>query len=188
MLSAAAMVLPQGAVDEVKAYLRLVPADEDALVRACLETAAELCERFTGQALIMRAHEERLAGGGGWLRLSAGPVAAITGVESVAANGSASALAASAYQVDIDVEGQGWVRLGSGVGGSAGGRVRVTYQAGMAAGWDGLPEALRHGIVRLAAHLFMRGEDAGAAPPAAVSVLWRPWRRMQIGGGHVRAG
>ena len=46
---------------------------------------------------------------------------------------------------------------------------------------DGLPEPIRQGIVRLAAeHFSARGGDV-ATPPAVVSALWRPWRRMRIG-------
>ncbi len=179
MLSAEAMVLPQAAADEVKAYLRMFTTDENGEVRACLAAAAELCERFTGQALLVRTHEERLASSGGWMRLSAGPVTAIGGVQALGPDGSAVAVPVDAYAIDIDADGQGWVRTGAG-------RVRVSYQAGLTTGWSGLPEALRHGIVRLAAHLFMERGEMRTAPPAAVSALWRPWRQMRIGGGHVR--
>lgn len=46
--------------------------------------------------------------------------------------------------------------------------------------WSALPEALRHGVIRLAAHLYRDGDGAAAAPPAAVAALWRPWRRMRL--------
>ena len=61
----------------------------------------------------------------------------------------------------------------------AAGRVRVHYSAGLAAHWDGVPEALRQGIVRLAAFGYSE-RSAQAAVPAAVTALWRPWRRMVI--------
>jgi uncharacterized phiE125 gp8 family phage protein len=51
----------------------------------------------------------------------------------------------------------------------------------MAPDWTGLPEALRQGVVRLAAHFYTHrtaAEDEG--PPAAVTALWRPWRRMRL--------
>ena len=61
-------------------------------------------------------------------------------------------------------------------------RVRISYSAGMAVDPNGLPEAPRQGIVRLAAHLYMNREGGGEArPPAAVTALWRPWRRLRLG-------
>ena len=189
MLSAEPMAIPQAAA-EVKTYLRLFAQDEDALVTACLASAAMLCERFTRQALLVRAHRERMAVTGAWTMLGAAPVQAIESVAAVAADGSESALPGGGHGVDIDAGGRGWVQVAPG----AARRVLVTYRAGLAAEWDGLPDALRHGIVRLAAHLFTeRGGDAAASPPAAVSALWRPWRRLALGGmasggGDVRAG
>jgi hypothetical protein len=36
--------------------------------------------------------------------------------------------------------------------------------------------------VRLTAHLYThRSLDGGAGPPAAVTALWRPWRRLGLG-------
>lgn len=185
MLSADPLVLPEAAVDAVKAYLRLGSADEAALAQSCAQVAAECCEAFTGLALLARLHRETLASeAGGWMRLTPAPMRAITAVEAIAADGSGQALSSGAYLVDIDVDGQGWVRLASGTAA----RVRVTCQAGIAGNWEALPETLRHGIVRLAAHLFTERGQASASPPAAVSALWRPWRRIGMGGRHVRAG
>ena len=50
-----------------------------------------------------------------------------------------------------------------------------------AAEWSELDEALRHGIVRFAAHQY-RERDAGGAEalPAAVAALWRPWRLVRL--------
>ena len=50
-----------------------------------------------------------------------------------------------------------------------------------ATGWSDLDEALRHGIVRFAAHQY-RERDRGQAGaiPAAVAALWRPWRQVQL--------
>ena len=56
---------------------------------------------------------------------------------------------------------------------------RVTFTAGIAADWNGLPAGLRQGVAMLAAHLFA---DRGATTPvpAAVTALWRPFRRMPL--------
>jgi hypothetical protein len=44
-----------------------------------------------------------------------------------------------------------------------------------------VPEPLRQGIVRLAAHLYAARGEVEAVPPAAVAALWRPWRRVRLG-------
>ena len=47
--------------------------------------------------------------------------------------------------------------------------------------WQNIPQPLRHGIIRYAAHQY-RERDAGSsdAPPAAVAALWGPYRRMRL--------
>jgi uncharacterized phiE125 gp8 family phage protein len=179
MLSAEPLLLPEAAVAEAKAYLRIVGADEDALVGRLVRSAVELGERFTGQALIMRAFDEVLPASGAWSRLAATPVRSIAGVEALAADGTAAPIAANAYAIDIDANGDGWVRLTAPVDAP---RVRVSFEAGMTAEWEALPEPLRQGAVRLAAHFYTHRDDAeGEGPPAAVTALWRPYRRMRLG-------
>jgi uncharacterized phiE125 gp8 family phage protein len=178
MIVSEALVLPAAAADEAKAYLRVVLADEDALIARLMTSAAELCEQFAGQALIARGFSETLRASAAWQRLGRTPVRSIGGVETLTVEGAATALPAAAFAVDIDANGDGWVRIAQP---TAGLRVRVAYQAGMATDWAGLPEALRQGIVRLAAHLYAERDKAGdASPPAVVAALWRPYRRMRI--------
>ncbi len=166
------------ALGEAKAYLRIAGSDEDALVARLLAAAAELCEQFTGQALLARGFVETLPASPAWRRLSRTPVAAVTSVEALAADGTESALPVGAYAIDIDAYGDGWVRVPA--PGTAR-RLRVGYEAGLAAGWTELPQALRHGAVRLAAHFYAhRDAPAASAPPAAVTALWRPWRRLRV--------
>lgn len=163
---------------ELKAFLRIATSEEDALLAGLIRAAADICEAFTGRALIARAVEEILAASTAWARLGAAPVTAIESAAELAADGTATALAAGDYGVDIDSAGEGWVRLLRAVGEK---RITVTYRAGMATDPNGLPESLRHGVVRLAAHLYtLRERSEGAGPPAAVTALWRPWRRLRL--------
>lgn len=167
------------ALDEIKAYLRIVTSDEDALLAALARSASDACEAFVGRALLARTVAEELPASPAWTRLGAAPVVSIAAMAALAADGTATPLAAEAYAIDIDAAGEGWVRVLA----AAAGRVRVSYVAGMAGDPNALPEALRHGIVRLTTHLYAHRDDADAAgPPAAVTALWRPWRRLGLGG------
>ncbi|MFL6845658.1 MAG: head-tail connector protein [Allosphingosinicella sp.] len=181
MIEGEALVLPPEAAGAAKGYLRVERSDEDALIAGLLGAAAEICEAFTGQALLARGFVEIMPASRAWQRLMRAPVRSIGSVEALAADGTATPLASEAYAVDIDADGDGWVRL-TDPGELR--RVRVRYEAGLAAAWDDLPAALRHGAVRLAAHLYTQRAPAeagaGPAPPAAVTALWRPYRRFRL--------
>ncbi|MEO7750897.1 MAG: head-tail connector protein, partial [Sphingomicrobium sp.] len=45
---------------------------------------------------------------------------------------------------------------------------------------NGVPEPIRQGVLRLTAHLFSARDGAGGEPPAAVTALWRPYRRLRL--------
>ncbi|MBO9712960.1 hypothetical protein [Sphingomonas sp.] len=166
--------------EAAKAYLRIAGDSEDDLIDTLAASALGLGEAFTGSAWIARAWVDLLPVSACWQQLGVAPVTAITAVEGVAADGAAALLAADGFAIDIDAEGQGWVRVM--VPGDAR-RVRVTLGAGAAAGWGDLPPPLRQGAVLLVAHLFEH-RDADAAPPAAVSALWRPFRRLRLAEGE----
>lgn len=165
------------ALSEVKAFLRIEGSAEDALLAGFVRSAAASCEAFTGQYLVARAVRETVAADGTWQRLAAAPVRSIDVVAGISPDGSETALAAEAYALDVDAAGDGWVRVVRAAGAK---RAMVTLVAGIGADWNGVPEPLRQGIVRLAAHLYARGE-AEIAPPASVAALWRPWRRVRVG-------
>jgi uncharacterized phiE125 gp8 family phage protein len=168
-------VLPL-ALAELKAFLRISVSDEDALLAGLVRAAADLCEAFTGRALIERTVDEMVAASTVRTRLTAGPVRAIDSVTAIDEAGEATSLDAEAFATEIDAAGEGWVRLRAA---TAAKRLRVAYRAGMAVDWNGIPEMLRHGIVRLAAQYYLRrGEARDAGMPAAVTALWRPWRRL----------
>lgn len=167
------------ALAELKAFLRLSVGDEDALLAGLIRAAADLCEAFTGRALIERAVEEMTTASTAPCRLGIGPVRSIDGVAAIDEEGHATALAADEFVAEIDAGGEGWVRLRAAVDAK---RLRVSYRAGMAADWNGIPEMLRHGIVRLSAQYYLRrGETGESEVPAAVTALWRPWRRLRFG-------
>jgi uncharacterized phiE125 gp8 family phage protein len=181
MIEGEALVLPPEAAAAAKGFLRVERSDEDALVGSLVAAAAELCEGFTGQALLARSFAETMPASRAWQRLTRTPVRAIVSVEAMPADGPPLALPSGRYAIDIDAQGDGWVRL---TGADEAPRIRVGYAAGAAAAWADLPATLRHGILRLAAHFYTsRSGESGSRneePPAAVTALWRPYRRMRL--------
>lgn len=171
------MVAMASPLEALKAYLRIESGDEDGLLAGLLRAAEGVCEAFIGQWLIERQARETVSAAREWTRLSARPVVAIEAVEGLDAAGGAVALPVDGYAIDIDGAGDGWVRV---TGPTDATHLRVAYRAGMAADMNGLPEAVRQGIVRLAAdhHATRTGDEV--AMPAVVTALWRPWRRMRL--------
>ena len=176
------MAEPAVSLPEAQAFVRVERGEEEALLAGMVRTASALCEAFTNRVLIARAFSETLSVSGEWQRLSLSPVRSIETVEGLALDGTAVTLATAAYAIDIDASGDGWVRL---IDAGSAARVRVSAMAGMASGINDVPEPLRHGIVRLVGHLFASRDGGGAGgpggePPAAVTALWRPYRRMRL--------
>ena len=166
---------PPVSLAEAQAYLRIETGEEEALLAALLRSATMLCEQFTGQLLVARPVEETIRLGGEWRRLKATPVRSIESVV-LAGDGGETLLGPEQYAIDIDSAGDGWVRLTG--GGEALAKVRLT--AGIASNGNGVPEPLRQGVLRLAAHMFNARDGDGGEPPAAVTALWRPYRRARL--------
>lgn len=171
-------ILPPGvapvAIEEAKAFLRIVDGSEDALIAGFIRAATGLAEAFTGQALIVRDVAETALVAPTWQRLKTAPCVAIAAIDAFGG-----ATPGPAYESDIDLSGNGWVRIIDPRGSA---RVTVRYRAGLAADWNGVPEPLRLGIVRLVSHFHAHRDAADAGgPPAAVAALWRPWRRLRLG-------
>ena len=168
---------PAVSLAEAQAYVRVETGEEEAILAGLIRTATAMCEQFTGAVLLTRGFTETLRGCGEWQRLGLTPVRSIDTVEAVASDGTASLLPAGAYAVDVDSAGDGWVRL---MPGHSPCKMRVSGIAGIAAESSDVPEPLRQGIVRLTAHLFNARDGGGGDPPAAVTAMWRPFRRMRI--------
>ncbi|WP_336979421.1 head-tail connector protein [Altererythrobacter fulvus] len=172
--------LPEAALGELKAWLAITSAAEDQLLAALLRAALDAFEGLTGRIALAAECEELLpARPLCWLRLSADPVQAITAVAALAPDGTRTPLPADAYAVELEADGSARFRL---LRQGTAKRIAFALTAGLASDWPALPEAIRHGAIRLAAHLYRErdGEAAQASPPAAVAALWRPWRRVRL--------
>jgi uncharacterized phiE125 gp8 family phage protein len=157
---------------EAQAYARVETGEEEALLAGLVRTASGLCEAFLGQVVIARSFTEQLSASSEWQRLKVAPMRSIDGV---AIDGLA--VPAASYATDIDADGCGWVRLHNPQAGTV---VDVTGMAGLASSHNEVPEPIRHGVLRLAAHLFASRDGEGGEVPAAVTALWRPYWRMRL--------
>ncbi|WP_374406909.1 hypothetical protein [Pelagerythrobacter sp.] len=167
-----------GALVDLKHWLAISSAAEDAALTGLLAAALDACEAFTGAMPLVAECEEIHPAHRDWQSLAARPVQAIAGVEGIPAEGPRFALAPDAYAIDLGADGSGRVRV---IRQGAAGRIAVRFTAGLAADWSALPESLRHGTVRLAAELHRARDGAPLPhPPAAVAALWQPWRRMRL--------
>lgn len=170
--------LPASALAELKQWLGITIAADDAPLRELLTAALAVCEGFTGAMPLEQVCEEQLYACASWMRLATRPVGAITAVEQIGGYGMRETLEPETYAVELEPDGTGRVRLLA----PRRGRIAVRFTAGLASDWDALPAALRHGIVRLAAHQHRERESSGASavPPASVVALWRPFRRVRL--------
>jgi len=165
-------------MSEAQAFVRIETGEEEALLAGLIRTASGLCEAFINQVAVARDFEVDVPASGSWMRLPLTPVRAITGVSVVDASGGVIAMPASDYATDIDFNGDGWARL---TADRPEARLRVVGRVGMAENENGIPEPIRQGVLRLIAHLFTaRDGTAGGEPPAAVTALWRPYRRLRL--------
>lgn len=176
--------LPAAALVELKQWLGVNSTRDDALLASLLDAAIDLCESYTGIRPIDAECEEiapvrPALWGDGWQSLSTRPVSGITGVDAIADDNGRTPLPIENYAIELDADGTGRFRI---LNAGTTRRVAVRYRAGLAPEWDDLPEPLKQGIVRLAAH-HHRSRESGSgdvAPPAAVAALWQPWRRMRL--------
>jgi uncharacterized phiE125 gp8 family phage protein len=172
-------VLADAALAELKDWLAITTTRDDAALTALLRAALDTCEAFTGLMPLESTCEEVLRSTYDWQGIAASPVIAITGVEQRATDGTHISLPVDRYLIDITAQGCGRVRLTRAIAET---RVVVRFDAGLSPDWASLPEGLRHGVIRLAAHQY-RDRDTGEAdhaPPRAVAALWQPWRRMRL--------
>lgn len=178
MLSHDALTLGGAMLDEAKAYLRIEHDTEDAPLGGIILAAIGYAEAFTRMVLIRRQVRETVPTASVWRRLGAAPVTALASVTGLPADGGGFVMLPAHYAFDIGASGDAHFRT---VQAGAAGRAELVYTAGMAASWSDLPEALRLGILRMTAHLHLhRDAPDDAGPPAAVTTLLAPYRRIKL--------
>ena len=178
MIESEPPALPVNALNELKDYLRITLSNEDAKLYSLIRASTAICANFTGAPPIMCKFKEELGIQKDWQYLSRSPVIMIESVQGLSAGGEAIALPVQNYAIDINAQSKGRVLIHNGLNHS---RIRVIYSAGLSENWAMLPDPLRNGIIRLAAHIYSnRNLDARAQPPVAIAALWQPYRRMRL--------
>lgn len=178
MLSLDPLGLDSAMLDEARAYLRVEAAEDDASLSAALLAAIGHAENFTRAVLVRRTAREIISASSGWQILQIAPVQSVISVIGIPTEGAIFAYAAGAWEAKIGSRGEAYLRVTQ--PGSAG-RAEIACDAGLAADWAALPEALRIGLLRLTAHFYAHRDapDVGG-PPAAALALLLPWRRLRL--------
>ncbi len=172
-------VLPAAALSELKEWLAITTSRDDASLSTLLRAALETCEGFTRTMPVEALCEELIPAKRGWHSFATLPVQGIISAEVVEQDGTRSTLDPGDYLFDILADGCGRVSLLRTIEDA---RLAVHFTAGLAPDWAALPDGLRHGVIRLAAHNYRERNEGGSArtPPSAVAALWQPWRRMAL--------
>lgn len=172
------------ALDDAKAHLRITHDADDEAIAALVKTARQICEEYTGLALITRDCRLYLDQ---WpkhtLSLPKPPLVNVAAINVYDANGDAAEFPAAAYAVDT-VGRPGRIEMtgtppwpGQPLGG-----IEIEFSAGFGETPDDVPPDLREGIKRLVAHLYMNRGDTGetAIRNAGATALFAAHRRMRL--------
>ncbi len=166
------------ALEELKRWLGISRPHEDTLLVDLLHASLGLCEAFIGQSPVEQTVEETAASVSDIYDLKSRPVTGFVSAASIASDASRTVLAVDAIEFTIDGVGSARLKLKQDTSSAA---IAVSVRAGIAQDWASLPEALRQGMIRLAAfHYRDREQGQGTVPPASVAALWRPWRLVQL--------
>lgn len=168
------VVPPAALLAELKSFLRIDGAEEDALLSWLLRAATEAVEAWLGWMLIERDLEERQMVREGGVMLTASPFRQLVAVQP----DSGGPLELETAAVSVSRFGRAHLAVPDVAEGSG---VTVRYRAGLSPDWNGLPEPVRLGVLRAAAHFHTHrdGEGDGGLPPA-VARLVSPWRARRM--------
>lgn len=181
-------------VSEAKAHLRIDGSAEDILIASLIVTSRLHVEAALGLALISQEWRltldkwpEKRWSKDGAVRFPLRPVRSVEAVTVRDEAGTPEVVAPESYLLDGDAltprlvprEGS-WPAPGQSAGG-----ITIAFEAGMGEEAEDVPEPIRHAILLLVAHWYehrdpMEIGTPGAAIPAAVSELLKPYREVRL--------
>ena len=163
-------------------------AAQDVLLEQILRAAIAAVERRTGKALFLRPFLWTLAAWRGIRReeLPVAPVAQITELRIVEADGTPTVVPTSAYALQPDAQRPLLCAVGLALPTvPVAGRIEILFDAGFASGWAALPHDLTQAVLLLAAHFHENRHAVGAdqsALPLGVEALLAPFRPFRLFG------
>ena len=172
---------------EAKDWMRVGIADDDTMIANMLLAATAHVELVTGRTLLTATKYHYLTEWEYPIELPEFPLASVTSITYIDADGAVQTLAVSLYDVDTAEE-PGYVRLGYGdtwptLRGDENG-ITITYVAGYGAAAD-VPEGLKVAIKALTAHWYEHREAVAEGTfkevPLAVEMLLWNFRVTEAG-------
>lgn len=171
-------VLPATPLSELKAYLRIDSADDDALLSALLRAALGQAEDFTGLVLLASGWRENIVATQ-YVSLTKNPFMGVLAVSLVDMNAIITPISIASILVGLNDHDAGTLALPTAPPATS--RLSIDYTAGLATDWNTLAEPLRLGIMRQAVHLYSHRDDPQTGGLAlAASALWRPYKRLRL--------
>lgn len=179
-------------VDAFKAHLRLgsgfgLEDVQGAVIVSFLRAALAAIESRTGKAILRRSFS---LGVSGWRDAAAqvlplGPVEMVSRVALVARDGTETEVAPTRYWLERDVQAPCLRPVGSVLPSvPVQGSVKISFDAGFALDWEGVPSDLRQAVLMLAAHYYEYRDDTGLSRgcmPFGVSSLIERYRAVRMG-------
>ncbi len=178
-------------VDQFKAHLRQGTGFgeedlQDAVLKGFLRAAFSAIEARTGKALITRSFSWVLTG---WRNfdsqvLPIAPVLGVTQLTSTDAQDTETVLPSEQVRLEKDTHRPRLRAKGLALPTiPTGGSIKITFDAGLASDWDGLPSDLGQAVLLLAAHYYEYRNDTGLSDgctPFGVTSLIQRYRPMRI--------
>lgn len=176
-------------VSEAKAHLRLDGSAEDILIASLIVTSRLHVEAALGLALITQGWRLTLDRWpeGGEVRFPLRPIRSVTSVTVRDEHGAPAVVPSEDYLLDgqalrprlIARDGK-WTAPGQRANG-----IEIAFAAGIGDEATDVPQPIRHAILLLVAHWYEHRDpleigSAGAAIPAAVSDLLKPYREVRL--------
>ena len=176
-------------VSEAKAHLRIDGSAEDILIASLIVTSRLHVEAALGLALITQGWRLTLDRWPeeGQVRFPLRPIRSVTSVTVLDEDGTPSVVSSADYLLDgqalrprlIPRDGK-WPPPGQRANG-----IEIAFAAGIGDEPEDIPQPIRHAILLLVAHWYEHRDPleiggAGAAIPAAVSDLLKPYREVRL--------
>lgn len=171
-------VISAAPLAEIKSYLRLETADDDALLATLFRSALALAEDFLGEILLTSSWRE-VRSGVLTFTLAQAPFQSLTVMSLTDANGLVTQIDPRTVTIDLTDHTEALLTLAMSPPDRS--RLTIDYVAGRASEWNSLPEPIRLGILRQTVHLYAhRDEPSDVGIALAATALWRPYKRLRL--------